>query len=66
MDEGVKQANAGLGLVSGVAKGQGATGKTVNAISRIVNAARAASPARAQIYLTTGVLLKIVIKNTRH
>ncbi len=54
MDEGVEQANAGLGLVSGVAKVQGATGKTVNATSRIVNVARAASPTRAQIYLTTG------------
>ena len=33
---------------------QGVTGKAINAISMIVNAARAASPARAQMYLTTG------------
>ncbi len=54
IDEGVKQAKAGPGLVSGVAKVHGATGKTVNANSRIVNATMAANPTRAQIYLTMG------------
>jgi hypothetical protein len=45
-------------VARGVANVQGATGKTVNAISKIVNAAMPASPMRAQIYLTTGFSLK--------
>ena len=53
-NEGVEQADAGLGRVLGVTNVHGATGKTVNAISRMVNAAMPAIPMRAQIYLTTG------------
>ncbi len=42
----------------GVANVQSVTGKTVNAISKIVNAAMPAIPMRAQIYLTTGFSFK--------
>lgn len=66
MDEAVKPANAGLGPVLGVAKVQGATGKTVNANSRIVNAAKAANPNAGPKISNHGVLQVIDIKNTRH
>ena len=43
-----------LPLTRGVEEVQDATGKTANANRKIVNAARAPSPKRAQMYLATG------------
>ena len=43
-----------LPLPRGVEEVQDATGKTANANRKIVNAARAPSPKRAQMYLATG------------